>query len=74
MKKTDDQIDFNFSRPIDVQINLEVEFINFVLKDHASTPLEGQVLTVGPGGEASFQSSGSGVSEPKAIAFAIALG
>ena len=48
--------------------------INFVLKDHASTPLEGQVLTVGPGGEASFQTSGSGVSEPKAIAFAIALG
>ena len=33
MKKTDDQIDFNFSRPIDVQINLEVEFINFVLKE-----------------------------------------
>ena len=33
MKKTDDQIDFNFSRQIDVQINLEVEFINFVLKE-----------------------------------------
>ena len=33
MKKTDDQIDFNFSRPIDIQINLEVDFINFVLNE-----------------------------------------
>ena len=33
MKKTHDQIDFNFSRPIDIQRNLEVDFINLVLNE-----------------------------------------
>ena len=35
--------------------------LNFVIKDHASTPLEGQILTVDQNGEASFTSGGSGV-------------
>ena len=48
--------------------------LNFVIKDHASTPLEGQILTVDQNGEASFTSGGSGVTEVKAIAYAIALG
>ena len=48
--------------------------LNFVIKDHASTPLDGQILTVDSSGEASFTSGGAGVTEVKAIAYAIALG
>ena len=33
MKKTDDQIDFNFSRPIDLQRNLDVDFLDTVLNE-----------------------------------------
>ena len=33
MKKTDDQIDFNFSRPLDIQRNLDVDFLDIVLSD-----------------------------------------
>ena len=47
--------------------------INFVIKDHASTPTEGQVLTVDGSGEASFTSGGTGVSEAKSIAYALSL-
>ena len=31
MKKTDDQIDFNFSRVLDIQKNLDVNFLDAVL-------------------------------------------
>ena len=53
---------------------LEKNGLNCVIKAHASTPLEGQILTVDQNGEASFTSGGSGVTEVKAIAYAIALG
>ena len=33
MKKTDDQIDFNFSRPLDIQRNLDVDFLDIVLSN-----------------------------------------
>ena len=33
MKKTDDQIDFNFSRPLDIQKNLDVDFLDVVLNE-----------------------------------------
>ena len=31
MKKSDDQIDFNFSRALDIQKNLNTEFLEIVL-------------------------------------------
>ena len=33
MKKTDDQIDFNFSRPLDIQKNLDINFLDIVLTE-----------------------------------------
>ena len=33
MKKTDDQIDFNFSRPLDIQKNLEIDFLDLILNE-----------------------------------------
>ena len=33
MKKTDDQIDFNFSRTLDIQRNLDVDFLDTILAD-----------------------------------------
>ena len=33
MKKTDDQIDFNFSRALDIQKNLDVNFLDTILAE-----------------------------------------
>ena len=33
MKKTDDQIDFNFSRVLDIQKNLDVNFLDTILAE-----------------------------------------